>query len=296
MIKNARRFAAFASAAIVVAVASAVAMPASAAGASRPWRVTWVPIWGDSFSGPRGALPSSSRWLFDTGCNLTGAMDECDTKSPLNIALDGHGHLLITARSDGHGHYTSARVRSRLAFVPAPHGILEISARLRAAPTVAGAGRAGGMDSAFWMWPEGFPGAGQWPQVGELDVMENFPSQPQFASETLWCGSVAACGEFPVPKVHLRANVDGKPLWDAYHTYTLIWQRDPDIITWTVDGRPFLRATPKDTTKADWAFDKPFYPLFSVLAGKYLGTPAAKAFPATMSIAWITISRGVRHD
>jgi len=117
MIKNARRFAVLATAAIAFAASSAAVASVSAtasttaSAASRPWRVTWVPIWGDSFSGPRGALPSSSRWLFDTGCNLVGAMDECDTKSPLNIALDGHGHLLITARSDGQGHYTSARLR-----------------------------------------------------------------------------------------------------------------------------------------------------------------------------------------
>ena len=54
--------------------------------------------WSDEFDGPAGSSPNLSKWKFDTGGSGWGNNErEYYTNSTSNAALDGNGHLVITA-------------------------------------------------------------------------------------------------------------------------------------------------------------------------------------------------------
>lgn len=266
--------------------------PASASNgtAAAGSRMIWAPIWRDDFTGTKGS-PPAHRWIIDKGCGIAGGMAECDTDDPRNVSLDGQGHLDITARTTGSGHYTSARIRTlNEGFVPPQHGILRLSARIKE-PAAPGGTGAGGLDAAFWTWASALLHNGKWPDSGEMDIVENYPVHADWDTTTLWCPG-GGCGVYPETRIHAESSArDGKPLSDRYHDFAVVWQRDPDRVTWTIDGRAFLSATPRDTGKAGWVFDKPFFPLLSILVGGALGTPV---LPATMSVDSVIVSLGVR--
>jgi beta-glucanase (GH16 family) len=76
-------------------------------------------IWSDDFNGPAGALPNPAKWHAVTGAYGSGSHElEYYTARSSNVALDGAGHLVITARREtytGRGvtrRYTSARIET----------------------------------------------------------------------------------------------------------------------------------------------------------------------------------------
>ena len=86
-------------------------MPAADGG-----RAGWQLVWRDEFDGPEGAPPSPARWTPEVGGNGWGnAQLEHNTDRIENAALDGAGHLRITARREQYrgNAYTSARLVTR---------------------------------------------------------------------------------------------------------------------------------------------------------------------------------------
>ena len=99
------------------------------------------------------------------------------TNSTSNVHLDGNGNLDITALGSGSS-WTSGRVQTTSANVGAPAGgELEVTASIEQ-PT-------GGLGywPAFWML-----GPGQWPENGEIDIMEDVNSLSEL-SGTVHCGT-----------------------------------------------------------------------------------------------------------
>jgi len=69
----------------------------------------------DEFTGPAGSLPDTSKWLWDVGPGAyIGGNNETENyvQSSNNSYLDGAGHLVIAATSDGAGGVNSARIKS----------------------------------------------------------------------------------------------------------------------------------------------------------------------------------------
>lgn len=104
------------------------------------------------------------------------------------------------------------------------YGYFEIEARLPAGK---------GMWPAFWLMPVD----GNWPDAGEIDVMENL-GDPR----SVYCTVIAGAG-----KVSRKIALD----FDAssgFHRYGALWR--PDVIIWFVDGREVSRApTPPALTQ-----------------------------------------------
>src|SRR3982751_1735437 len=107
---------------------------AACASASTPTPVTqgsnWTLTWSDEFEGPPGASFDASKWMAETGGSGWGNQErEYYTTRPENIALDGSGHLVITARAEpanttdtcwyGTCGYTSARIKTQALFAQA---------------------------------------------------------------------------------------------------------------------------------------------------------------------------------
>jgi len=124
----------------------------------------------DEFDGPAGARPDVTRWVNDVGGNGWGNNElQYYTNSTRNAALDGAGHLVVTAIAETMGgrSYTSARIKTQGTFEQA-YGRFEARIQLPS-------GR--GLWPAFWLLGSNLVQAG-WPACGEIDVMEAIGSQP----------------------------------------------------------------------------------------------------------------------
>ena len=100
------------------------------------------------------------------------------TNSTSNVHLDGNGHLDITALGSG-SNWTSGRIQTTSANVGAPAGgELEVTASIQQPNP----GNGLGYWPAFWML-----GPGQWPENGEIDIMEDVNALSEVAG-TVHCG------------------------------------------------------------------------------------------------------------
>src|SRR5437868_15421262 len=76
----------------------------------------WQLVWNDEFDGPAGTRPDPTRWSAEVGGDGWGNGElQFHTDRAENAALDGAGHLLITARRESWSgrDFTSARLSTR---------------------------------------------------------------------------------------------------------------------------------------------------------------------------------------
>jgi beta-glucanase (GH16 family) len=254
------------------------AQPQAPAGAAAIGGLTWS----DEFNGAAGTGPDSSKWARDTGGGGFGNNElEYYTTGTANVAQDGNGHLVITARREnpagyscwyGSCQYTSARLKTQGRFTQA-YGRFE--ARLRIP-------RGQGLWPAFWMLGDNIGSVG-WPTSGEIDVMENVGFEPNTVHGTIH-GPGYSGGEGIGAPYSISA-----PFANDFHTFTVDWA--PDSLSWYVDGVQYQRRTPADLGGDRWVFDHPFFMLLNVaVGGNWPGSPdGSTVFPQTMAIDWVRV-------
>ena len=276
--------------------APAMALALSAAVGATPAAATTVPgapsgwstVFSDDFAGSAGS-GIDSQWQYDTGAGSSFGTGEIETmtNSTSNVHLDGNGHLDITALDNG-GNWTSGRVQTTSANVGAPAGgELEVTASIEQ-PT-------GGLGywPAFWML-----GPGQWPENGEIDIMEDVNSLSEL-SGTVHCGTDPGgpCNE---------GNGIGSGLvgcsgcQSGYHTYTMILNRtntSAESITFYLDGNEYFSVSESQVGTSTWqaAFDHNMSIILDLaMGGSYPNgqcgctTPTgATSSGGTMSVAYV---------
>ncbi len=266
-----------------VLVASAAIGPAQAE-PPEPTDVSAAAVtFSDSFDGPAGAAVDSSKWQIETGDNVNNHERQYYTSGNKNAALDGQGHLVITARREnpanyqcwyGTCQYTSARLNTAGKFT-AQYGHVE--ARLKVP-------RGQGMWPAFWML--GTPV--NWPDSGEIDIMENVGFEPSTVHGTLhgpgYSGSGGIGAAYSLP--------NGQAFADAFHTFAIDWA--PDSITWSVDGNVYQRRTPADLGGRTWVFNKPYFLILNLAVGGYWpGDPdGSTVFPQQLVVDHVSVTTG----
>ena len=242
--------AAMAPSASAVAVAPAAhAAPAIAKPAVVPGPPSgWSTVFSDDFSGGSGS-GIDSQWIYDTGpgSNFGTGEIETMTNSTSNVHQDGNGNLDITALGGGSS-WTSGRVQTSSANVGAPAGgQLEVTASIEQP--------SGGLGywPAFWML-----GPGQWPENGEIDIMEDVNSLSDVAG-TVHCGvdPGGPCNEGNGIGSGLRGCSGCQ---SGYHTYTMILNRtntSAESITFYLDGSAYFTVTEGQIGTSTWqaAFD-----------------------------------------
>jgi beta-glucanase (GH16 family) len=262
-------------------------------------------VWVDDFNGSSGSLPSSSNWLFDLGHSYPGGAGnwgtgeiENMTNNPANVSLDGGGNLRITPIRDGSGNWTSARIETqRTDFQPPSGGTLRIESRLQL-PNVSGA-EAQGIWPAFWALGAPFRGNyTNWPQVGEIDIMENVNG-----ANTVW--GTLHCGVSPGGPCNETVGIGGNrsgfspSLQSGFHTYAIEWDRSvsPEQLRWYVDGVQYHSVSANQVDSTTWAnaTTHGFFVILNVaVGGGWPGSPtSATASGRPMVVDYVAVwSRG----
>jgi Ricin-type beta-trefoil lectin domain/Glycosyl hydrolases family 16 len=237
------------SAAALAAPAAHAAPALAAAPAAVPAPPSgWSTVFSDDFNGASGS-GADSQWMYDTGAGSSFGTGEIETmtNSTSNVHLDGNGNLDITAVGSGSS-WTSGRIQTTSANVGAPAGgQLEVTASIQQP--------SGGLGywPAFWML-----GPGQWPENGEVDIMEDVNSLSEL-SGTVHCGTDPGgpCNEPNGIGSGLKACSGCQ---SGYHTYTMILNRTntaAESITFYLDGTSYFTVTEAQVGTATWqaAFD-----------------------------------------
>lgn len=237
-------------------------------------------VWADEFEGAEGTPPDPARWDYDLGGNGWGNGElQSYTRRPENSALDGAGHLRVTARRERYSgadgvrrDFTSARLvtRDRYEF---RYGRLEARVKLP---------RGQGLWPAAWMVGANMEDVG-WPASGEIEVMESIN------------GMTATLGSLKGPRRDggYWATGDTKdvssPLSEDFHVYRVDWTAEG--ITHYLDGEPFY-TTRREDIPADgtWVFDRDFYLILNVAVGGWAGPPTESVpLPQSMLVDWIRV-------
>jgi beta-glucanase (GH16 family) len=226
-------------------------------------------VWQDGFNGPVGPPP---HWTARDGTNC-GAKTPT-SNDPANVALDGHGHLVLTGDAGGigvqldtQGHFsvTHGTIEARM-WVPAGDGLC----------------------SAFWMVGDN----GDWPHSGEIDILELLGNLPNTAIFTLHGPT-----NVPWEQGNYQQYETSKALSNlttGYHTYAVTWTTTG--FAWSVDGVVYARESRTALVKANgpgsWVFGKPFHLILNLEVGNWQeGPDATTPLPAHMLVDWIKVYR-----
>jgi beta-glucanase (GH16 family) len=245
---------------------------------------TWQLSWSDEFDSADSSRPDPTRWVYDLGGNGWGNNElETYTDRAENARIE-KGALVITARAerfvgaDGTPrNYTSARLKTLGRFAQT-YGRFE--ARLQIP-------RGQGIWPAFWMLGSDIDSR-DWPQCGEIDVMENIGREPTTVHGTMHGPGYSGGGGIGMP----FQSLDGTPFAAGHHVYAVEWE--PSEIRWYVDGRLYQTRKPSDLPAgARWVFDHDMFLLLNVaVGGNWPGSPdQSTVFPKEMLVDHVRVYR-----
>lgn len=233
-------------------------------------------VWSQDFDGAAGSAPDPAVWNLETGGGGWGNGElQNYTASRANSALDGQGNLVVTAKREGDGSYTSARLTTQGKYA-AQYGRVEARIQIP---------RGQGIWPAFWMLGADLP-SNPWPGSGEIDVMENVGFEPHRVHGTVhgpgYSGGEGLTSTWQHPR--------GWSIADDFHTFAVDWA--PGSITWSVDGQVYHQVTPASTGGDPWVFDKPFFIVLNVaVGGAWPGYPdGTTQLPQQMKIDYVRVT------
>jgi beta-glucanase (GH16 family) len=244
-------------------------------------------VWSDEFDGAAGAPPDPASWEYDVGGSGWGN-DELQfyTARPENVAQDGLGHLVITARKESYQGraYTSARINAR--------GKLEQRLGRWEARVKLPEGQ--GIWPAFWLLGANFPQVG-WPTCGEIDILELRGQVPSIVNGTLhasgYSGGDALTAQYVcqvMPTCSAPPCTPLCPFSTDFHVYAV--EVEPSRIRFEVDGALYHEVRRELLPRnANWPFDAPFFPILNVaVGGAYVGAPdVTTVFPQKMLVDYV---------
>lgn len=220
-------------------------------------------VFEDRFDGP--AL-DRSRWnveLHEPGWvneELQAYVDDGET-----VRVED-GRLLIrpvkTVHGDGSAAYTSGRISTqhRRHFT---YGLFE--ARMKVP-------KGKGFLPAFWLMTSDEDRYGQWPECGEIDIMEVMGDRTRTNHGTLHYG-------LPHEQRQGTVTLERGDFAEEFHDFAVKWE--PGRIRWYVDGRPFHEAAQWYSAGADGVkkpfpapFDHEMYLILNLaVGGSWVGYP-----------------------
>jgi beta-glucanase (GH16 family) len=242
-------------------------------------------IWRDEFNGPAGAPPAASKWQVIHGGGGFGNEElQYYTGRSSNIALDGAGHLVITALR---GRYTGsdAVTRGYTAAAIQTKGRFQVTyGRLEARIEIP---EGTGLWPAFWAVGSDVDSVG-WPSSGEIDTMENVGNDPFTIYGSIHGPQAKLANGYAITATHHSS----RSLAAGFHVYGVTWSYDK--LVFTLDGVRYATFTPSTLSPGQtWVFNQPFFLIVNLAVGGTMpGSPdAATRFPAKMLVDWVRVYR-----
>lgn len=227
--------------------------------------------WADEFD--VAGKPDTSKWAYETGGNGWGN-HELEYYTPGNNVDVVNGNMVLTAKKETSAgmNYTSARLLSKGAgnFL---YGRFEIRAKVPP-------GR--GTWPAIWMLPTD-NAYGNWPNSGEVDIMEHVGYDPDKFYFTIHTGAYNH-----TLNTQRGTNVSMANATSDYHVFRIDWT--PNAITGFIDDQQVYTFKNEGTGSAAWPFDKRFHIMLNIAVGGDWGGAQGvddTVFPAVMQIDYI---------
>lgn len=242
-------------------------------------------IWADEFD--QDGAPNPQNWTFDIGDGSEQGLPgwgnnelQYYTDRPENVKVE-NGVLVITARQESvqGSNFTSARLKTKGLFEK-QFGRFEARIKLPSGK---------GYWPAFWLLGDDSDGA-IWPQVGEIDIMENVGDEPTTIFGTAHGPGFSGGGSISKEFTLENSRVDSE-----FHIYGIEWS--PNRINYYIDDKLYQSLTPEDVEEETngegvWVFnDRPFYIILNVAVGGNLpGSPNAETvFPQNMIVDYVRV-------
>lgn len=234
----------------------------------------WKLVWSDEFN--YSGLPDSSKWAYETGGHGWGnhELQYYTARREKNTRVE-NGHLVIEAHREpleGMA-YSSARLITK-GKAEWQYGKIEVKARI---PN----GR--GTWPAIWMLGATTPI--QWPDDGEIDIMEHVGFNQGTVHASIHCKKyyhsigTQKTATIPVPDCSER-----------FHVYTVEWDRDSIRIS--LDEQVYFRFGNEHSGYAAWPFDNPMFLLLNIAVGGDWGGQKGvddTIFPKRMEVDWVRV-------
>lgn len=235
-------------------------------------------VWSDEFD---GSALDETVWSYNTGGSGWGNNEkQYYTSRPENIRVQ-NGMLEIEARKEQYenNEYTSARImsKSKKTFT---YGKMEARIKFPGGK---------GTWPAFWMMGN----TGNWPNCGEIDIIEHIGSQDTRASFAL----------HTVMKNGMKGNNWANthffdyPLSADFHTYGIEWAQEEkegkDVIRFFVDDVQYAEVWEEQIDNNDyWPFNKPFFFIINLAIGGNMGGTVDDAIfnqQRIMYVDWVRV-------
>lgn len=229
-------------------------------------------VWADEFDTPGDV--NSSNWFKQTKAIIPGFgwannEEQHYTARLENSFVDNMGNLNIVAKRETYTSplpenitksYTSARLNSKFAFT---YGRVDVKAKLPAWdgtwPAIWTLGKNINEDGGFWDAGAGATtNSTNWPQCGEIDIMEHGLGPINHTSSALHTNSSSGA----------TVNYRSQEISDVavnWHIYSVNWS--PNQITFLVDDIPFYTYNPALKNLDTWPFTEDQYILLNVAMG-----------------------------
>ena len=217
-------------------------------------------VWSDEFD-TNGAV-DATKWFHQTQLPAGGSWHNGEVQhytNRIDNSVVNNGFLNIIAKKETFQNqgvtksYTSARLNSKYAF---KYGRVEVRAKLPSGlgtwPAIWTLGKNTNENGAYWDL-EGF-GTTSWPACGEIDIMEHWGTNQNYAQSAMHTpssfGGTINKGGQTIPT-----------LSTAYHIYSLDWYADKMVFS--VDGIVHYIYQPEFLNADTWPYDKEQYLLLN---------------------------------
>lgn len=229
-------------------------------------------VWQDEFD----STINPDYWTHELGASGWGNNELQNYTASSSNSYIANGSLVIEAKKENNGTYTSARMitAGKKTF---KYGRIDIRAKLP---------KGQGIWPALWMLGSDIGTVG-WPACGEIDIMELIGHQPATLYGTAhWGAQGSGASQYSTGRTDLTSGTFN----DKFHVFSIIWEENR--IRWYLDDTLFHTVTPSTTGgAANYRFNHDFFFIFNVaVGGNWPGYPdASTQFPQKMFVDYVRV-------